>query len=71
MTDWATLQAANLRVSWENGDVDGMLAQVANVTSLEEAHDLIVALTMTAGLPSGVLGRILMFPAVDGTVPGR
>lgn len=59
MTDWATLQAANLRVSWESSDVDGMLAQVANVTSLEEAHDLIVALTMTAGLSSGLLRNAL------------
>lgn len=59
MTDWATLQAANLRVCWESGDVDGMLAQVANVTSLEEAHDLIVALTMTAGLPSRLLENVL------------
>lgn len=59
MTDWATLQAANLRVSWESSDVDGMLAQVANVTSLEEAHDLIVALTMTAGLSSGLLRNVL------------
>jgi hypothetical protein len=59
MTDWATLQAANLRVSWETRDVNGMLTQVANVTSLEEAHDLIVALTMTAGMSSGVLRNVL------------
>jgi hypothetical protein len=59
MTDWAALQAANLRVSWETRDVTGMLTQVANVTSLEEAHDLIVALTMTAGMSHGVLRNVL------------
>ena len=59
MTDWATLQAANLRVCGETRDVDGMLTQVANVTSLEEAHDLIVALTMTSGLPSGLMRNVL------------
>lgn len=59
MTDWATLQAANLRVCWETRDVDAMLTQVANVTSIEAARDLILALTMTSGLPCGVLRNAL------------
>lgn len=59
MTDRAALQAANLRVCWDDRDVEGMLTQVANVTSLEEAHDLIVALTMTSGLSSGLMRNVL------------
>ena len=59
MTDWAMLQAANLRVSWNSRDVDRMLTQVVNVTSIEEARDLIVALTITAGMSPDSLRRVL------------
>lgn len=57
--DNAMLQAVNLRVSWDDHDEEGMLSQVMNVATMEEAKDLIIALTMTGNLPPDMLRNML------------
>lgn len=57
--DYSMLQAVNLRVSWMDHDVDAVISQVTNVTTLQEAQDLIIALTMTGGLPAATLRNML------------
>lgn len=54
------LKAAQLRVSWEDSNFDALVKQVAFITDMEEAHDLIIALTATGDLPLNSLKK--MFP---------
>jgi len=53
------LQAANLRVSYEDRDLEGMVLQLACVSSMDEAKDLIIALTIAANTPVNDLRKII------------
>jgi hypothetical protein len=57
--DHSMLQAVNLRVSWADHDTEALINQVTGVTTLQEARDLIIALTMTATLSNGTLRNML------------
>lgn len=60
--DQALLQAASLRVSWDERDVDGMLRQVINIVnvgSADEVKDLIIALTISGNTPVGMFRNTL------------
>lgn len=47
-TDYVMLQAANLRVNWADQDIKSFVKQISNVTTVDEARDLIIALAITA-----------------------
>jgi len=57
--DYAMLQAANLRVSYEDRDLEGMVLQLALVSSMDEAKDLIIALTIASNTPVNDLRKML------------
>ena len=57
--DYVLLQAANLRVNWADQDITSFVRQVANVTCVEEARDLILALTITADKPVDSMRKLL------------
>lgn len=52
------LQAANLRVSWADGDIEGLSMQVAAITDIEDAHSLICALTVASDVPTEILRNL-------------
>lgn len=53
------LHAVALRVQWADRDLDGVLAQVAHVDTLQSARDIIVALLLSGDLPVDLMRRIL------------
>lgn len=57
--DYAMVQAAILRTNWEDNDFDKLCNLVAGITNMEEAHDLIIALTVTGNLPVNTLRNML------------
>lgn len=57
--DYSMLQAANLRVCWTDGDVEGLSMQVANITDIEEAHSVICALTVASDVSTDTLRNML------------
>lgn len=59
MKDHSLLQAANLRVSYAENNIESMVTQVSNIISIEEARDLIIALTMTGNTPVDTLRKAL------------
>lgn len=59
INDHSLFQAVNLRVSWDDQDINGMLTQVVRVSTMEEAKDLIIALTMTGNMNPDVMRSML------------
>jgi hypothetical protein len=57
--DYSMWLAANLRVSWDDHDVEELSRQVACITNIEEAHSIICALTVVADTPTETLRNML------------
>lgn len=47
-SDYALLQAANLRVSYADRDMQRLIEHIVYLTDLSDAKDLIIALVMSA-----------------------
>lgn len=58
-TNNAMLQAANLRVNYTERNLEAIAFQIMNITDIEEARDIILALTVTAGKPVESLRQML------------
>ena len=58
------LQAARLYVSWDNHDMEGLLALVGEITDVKNAQDIIIALFISKETPIETFRELIVKAAL-------